>query len=70
VNMLVSDQVGGSVTLDLAEMPWEQALAIILNSQGLVRGDKDGIIIIYKDNLRASLDKYWMPPPQGDDDKC
>jgi beta-lactamase regulating signal transducer with metallopeptidase domain len=70
VNMLVSDQVGGSVTLDLAEMPWEQALAIILNSQGLVRGDKDGIIIIYKDNLRASLDKYWMPPPKGGDDKC
>jgi bla regulator protein blaR1 len=70
VNMLVSDQVGGSVTVDLAEMPWEQALAIILNSQGLVRGDKDGIIIIYKDNLRASLDKYWMPPPKGDDDKC
>jgi beta-lactamase regulating signal transducer with metallopeptidase domain len=70
VNMLVSDQVGGSVSVDLAEMPWEQALAIILRSQGLVRGDKDGIIIIYKDNLRASLDKYWMPPPKGDGDKC
>ncbi|HEU4781404.1 MAG TPA: M56 family metallopeptidase [Steroidobacteraceae bacterium] len=71
VNMLVSDQVGGTVTLDLAEMPWEQALTILLNSQGLEKGEKDGIIVIYRPDLRASLEKYWMPPPpSGDNDKC
>jgi beta-lactamase regulating signal transducer with metallopeptidase domain len=70
VNMLVSHQVGGSVTVNLEEMPWEQALAIILNSQGLARGEKDGIIIIYKPNLQASLENSRMPPLQDGDDKC
>lgn len=46
VNILVSDQVRGTVTVKLAEMPWEQALDIILNSQGLARREKDGILFI------------------------
>jgi type IV pilus assembly protein PilQ len=70
VNLLVSHQVGGSVTVNLEEMPWEQALAIILNSQGLARGEKDGIIIIYKPNLQASVENSRMPPLQDGDDKC
>lgn len=46
VNILVSDKVGGTVTLDLAEMPWDQALGIVLNSMGLVKHEKDGIIFV------------------------
>lgn len=46
VNMLVSDKVAGSVTLDLAETSWDQALTIILNSQGLVKREKDGMIFV------------------------
>jgi hypothetical protein len=46
VNVLVSDAVTGTVTLDLAEMPWEQALTIILRAKGLVRHEQDGIILI------------------------
>jgi hypothetical protein len=46
VNMLVSDKVGGSVTVKLAEMSWEQALNTILGSQGLVKREKDGILFI------------------------
>jgi len=46
VNMLVSDKVTGSVTVKLAEMPWDQALTTILNSQGLVKREKDGILIV------------------------
>ncbi len=45
-NMLVSDKVTGTVTLSLMEMPWEQALDVILGSQGLVKREKDGIIFI------------------------
>ena len=45
-NMLVSDKVTGTVTLSLAEMPWEQALDVILKSQGLAKSVKDGIIFI------------------------
>jgi beta-lactamase regulating signal transducer with metallopeptidase domain len=46
VNILVSDRVSGTVTVKLAEMPWDQALDIILNSQGLVKREKDGILFI------------------------
>jgi beta-lactamase regulating signal transducer with metallopeptidase domain len=46
VNILVSDKVSGTVTLKLAEMPWDQALDIILNSQGLVKREKGGILFI------------------------
>jgi beta-lactamase regulating signal transducer with metallopeptidase domain len=46
VNILVSDKVSGTVTVKLAGMPWEQALDIILNSQGLVKREKDGILFI------------------------
>lgn len=46
VNILVSDKVSGTVTVKLDEMSWDQALAIILNSQGLVKREKDGILFI------------------------
>ena len=46
VNMLVSDKVAGTVTVHLEEMPWDQALNIVLNSQGLAKREKDGIILI------------------------
>ena len=45
-NMLVSDKVTGTVTVSLTEMPWEQALDVILGSQGLVKREKGGIIFI------------------------
>jgi len=46
VNMLVSDKVGGTVTVHLDEMPWEQALGIVLNSQGLQKREQDGVLFI------------------------
>jgi len=46
VNMLVSDKVAGSLSLNLAEMPWDQALNTIIGSQGLVKREKDGIIFV------------------------
>lgn len=46
VNMLVSDQVTGTVTVDLAETSWDQALAVILHAKGLVKHEKDGILFV------------------------
>ncbi|HEV7137929.1 MAG TPA: type IV pilus secretin PilQ [Steroidobacteraceae bacterium] len=44
-NIVVSDSVGGSVTLRLQNVPWDQALAIILQTKGL--GDrKEGNVIL------------------------
>jgi len=46
VNMLVSDQVSGHVTVKLEETSWEHALDIILASQGLVKHEQNGILIV------------------------
>ena len=46
VNMLVSDKVAGAVTVHLDEMPWDQALGIVLESQGLAKREKNGIILV------------------------
>jgi beta-lactamase regulating signal transducer with metallopeptidase domain len=46
VNMLVSDQVKGTVTVNLAETSWDQALAVILHAIGLVKYEKDGILFV------------------------
>jgi len=46
VNMLISDKVTGSVTVNLAETSWEQALTVVLHSQGLVKREKDGIVFV------------------------
>jgi len=35
VNMVVADNVAGEVTLELKDVPWDQALNIILRTQGL-----------------------------------
>lgn len=46
VNMVVSDNVKGSMTLRLNHLPWEQALNIILSTQGLEQRKSGNIIII------------------------
>jgi type IV pilus assembly protein PilQ len=46
VNILVSDKVSGTVTVDLLEMPWDQALTIVLGANGLVKHTQDGIIFV------------------------
>jgi bla regulator protein BlaR1 len=46
VNILVSDKVGGTVTLDLTETSWDHALDVILGSMNLVKHEKDGILFI------------------------
>jgi beta-lactamase regulating signal transducer with metallopeptidase domain len=46
VNMLVSDQVTGSVTVRLEAMPWEKALDVVLAAKGLGRQEKSGIIFV------------------------
>jgi bla regulator protein blaR1 len=46
VNILVSDKVAGTVTVELTETTWDHALDIILGSMSLVKHEKDGILFI------------------------
>ncbi len=54
LNMVVSDSVSGAVTLRLKEVPWTQALEIILTSRGLGSRKTGGILhIAPKEELAA-----------------
>ncbi len=46
LNMVVSDTVGGSITLRLKNVPWDQALDIILKTKGLSKRQTDNVIMI------------------------
>jgi type IV pilus assembly protein PilQ len=53
-NIIVADDVKGSVTIKLRNVPWDQALDIILKSKGLGREDVGNIIRVAPiDTLRA-----------------
>ena len=46
LNIVVSDAVTGSVTLRLHDVPWEQALKLIVQAQGLGMRRHDNIILV------------------------
>lgn len=46
VNMVVSDSVHGSMALRLDNVPWDQALDIILQTQGLGKTRKGNVIMV------------------------
>lgn len=37
INMVISDKVGGNISLNLNDVPWEQALDVILETRSLVK---------------------------------
>ena len=52
INMVVSDKVQGDITLRLNDIPWDQALDIILTTQGLDKRRTGNVMLIdTKDNL-------------------
>ncbi|MEM7027602.1 MAG: type IV pilus secretin PilQ [Pseudomonadota bacterium] len=54
LNMVTSDSVGGNVTLRLKNVPWDQALDIILRSRGLgMRQDGNVIMVAPQEELAA-----------------
>ena len=54
LNVVVSDTVTGALTLRLKDVPWDQALDIILNTRGLdMRKNGNVILIAPRDELAA-----------------
>ncbi len=58
VNMVLDDEVGGNVTLKLRQVPWDQALVLIMKSKGL-SFRREGIVlrIAPEDKLRQEEEK-------------
>ncbi|MCE0723116.1 type IV pilus secretin PilQ [Legionella resiliens] len=54
INIVVSDKVEGNITLRLNNIPWDQALDIILTTQGLAKRQTGNVILI---DYKASFDK-------------
>lgn len=46
INMVTSDSVTGNVTLRLKNVPWDQALDIILKTKGLAKRQKGNVMLI------------------------
>ncbi|MEP7243101.1 MAG: type IV pilus secretin PilQ [Gammaproteobacteria bacterium] len=56
-NIVVSDSVKGSVTLRLQNVPWDQALDIVLRTKGLDKRKQDNVIIVAPSEELASREK-------------
>jgi type IV pilus assembly protein PilQ len=56
-NIVVSDSVSGSVTLRLQNVPWDQALDIVLRTKGLDKRKQDNVIIVAPADELASREK-------------
>ncbi|MGZ0716120.1 type IV pilus secretin PilQ [Pseudomonas palleroniana] len=46
LNLLASDEVQGSITLRLKDVPWDQALDLVLHSKGLDKRLKAGVLLV------------------------
>jgi type IV pilus assembly protein PilQ len=46
VNLVASDAVKGSVTLRLQDVPWDQALDLVLRSKGLSRRQEGNVLLV------------------------
>ncbi len=56
-NIVVSDTVQGSVTLRLQNVPWDQALDIVLRTKGLDKRKQDNVIIVAPSDELANREK-------------
>lgn len=46
LNIVAADSVGGAVTLRLNDVPWDQALDLILKSKGLAKRENGNVIMV------------------------
>jgi len=56
-NIVVSDSVSGNLTLRLQNVPWDQALDIVLRTKGLDKRRQDNVIIVGPTEELASREK-------------
>jgi len=56
-NIVVSDSVQGSVTLRLQNVPWDQALDVVMRSKGLAMRKRDNVIMVGPADELANREK-------------
>ncbi len=63
-NIVVSDSVNGSVTLRLQNVPWDQALDIVLQTKGLGKRQDGNVIIVAPADELAAREKADLASQQ------
>jgi len=59
-NIVVSDTVQGNVTLRLQNVPWDQALDIVLRTKGLDKRDEGNVIYVAPSEELAAREKQML----------
>lgn len=60
LNLVASDTVGGSITLRLKNVPWDQALDIILKTKGLAMRQTGNVIMVAPSQELAAQEKLEL----------
>ncbi len=60
LNVVVSDSVGGNLTLRLKNVPWDQALDIILKTKGLSMRENGNVVLIAPTEEIAAREKLEL----------
>lgn len=63
-NLVASDTVGGNVTLRLKNVPWDQALDIILKARGLGKRDVGNVMMVAPQEEIAAREKLELESMQ------
>ena len=64
LNIITSDTVGGSLTLRLKDVPWDQALDIILQAKGLSKRKSGNVVLIAPSDELATKEKLDLEARQ------
>ena len=64
LNIITSDTVGGSLTLRLKYVPWDQALDIILQAKGLSKRKSGNVVLIAPSDELATKEKLDLEARQ------
>jgi len=65
INIVVSDAVNGNITLRLNSVPWDQALDIILSTQGLDKRQMGNVMLIDKATAFVSRENQALKEQQA-----
>jgi len=65
LNIITSDAVGGSLTLRLKDVPWDQALQIILDTRGLDMRKNGNVVWIAPRDELATKEKLMLESQQA-----
>ncbi len=60
LNIITSDTVGGNLTLRLKDVPWDQALDIILQAKGLSKRKNGNVVLIAPTDELAAKEKLSL----------